>query len=189
MTKYNMTTAVLVCGYYMGTVHVNREKNIVNFMEILNPTRTNASTNADTVDERTPTRRQRYPRSSYTHCRPSLRSMKATCAIAVLVTLGCAHSFVAPAPRTAMRPNTARHAERINKTVELDKPKVRVYPHLQPTSCMYSPRMTGCFALRAAFSALKTPSANSSACCCSALACHLIHVSGSDLLLHHVSLT
>lgn len=51
--------------------------------------------------------------------------MKTTCAIAVLATLGGgAHAFVAPAPRTVARAHSARAAERINTSVELDKPKV-----------------------------------------------------------------
>lgn len=50
--------------------------------------------------------------------------MKTTCAIAVLATLGGAHAFVAPAPRTLVRTHSARQAERINTSVELDKPKV-----------------------------------------------------------------
>lgn len=53
------------------------------------------------------------------------REMKIAGAIAAFVTLGCAQGFVAPVPgATAMRPQTQRAAERINESVELEKPKV-----------------------------------------------------------------
>lgn len=53
--------------------------------------------------------------------------MKSTFAFAI-VTLGCCtHAFVAPAARTAVRPQTSRAAEKINTIeFELDKPKVRM---------------------------------------------------------------
>ena len=51
--------------------------------------------------------------------------MKTAGVIAAFVALGCAHGFVVPVPgTTAMRPQTQRAAERINESVELEKPKV-----------------------------------------------------------------
>eukprot|EP00904_Undaria_pinnatifida_P010335 jgi/Undpi1/6431/HiC_scaffold_20.g08912.m1 len=52
--------------------------------------------------------------------------MKTAGAIAALVALGCAHGFVAPVQQatTAMRPQTKRAAERVNESIELEKPKV-----------------------------------------------------------------
>lgn len=62
--------------------------------------------------------------------------MKTAGAIAALVALGCAHGFVAPVQQatTAMRPQTKRAAERVNESIELEKPKVCQYT-AKPSYC------------------------------------------------------